>query len=1634
MPKMTISLLGTFSVTLDKKPVTGFTYDKVRALLAYLAVEADRPHHREHLADLLWPGFPERSARQNLSHTLSILRNATGDRETEPPFFLISTRELQFNAACDYELDVAAFTEHLRAAQTLKDNNAEATTGVIKRMQQAAGLYRGDFLEDLMIADSIPFEEWALLQRERLRRQALDVFAQLAENALHHGEPESALHYAARQLTLDTWRESAHRQQMRALLLSGQRNAAIAHYDDLRRILAADLGVEPEAATVELAEMLKSDAITTPTLHLVGTGNYDLPPEPGDPPFMGLQPFDVTDADRFFGREALTAHLIQQLITGGKTTAGGASTAGGFLAIVGASGSGKSSLARAGLIAAIRRGAIPGSQNWPTHLTTPTAHPLEALALILTRDNESVTAAATLMDDMAQDARSLRLFLRRRDIACNVSTTPTLLVVDQFEELFTLCRDPNERTAFIDNLLTAATPSSPPPLGKDPGGGIFVAITLRADFYDHCSTYPNLRDALSRHQVYIGPMTPDSLRHAIEEPAKRADWVFEPGLVDLLLRDVGADGARPPEPGALPLLSHALLETWKRRRGRVLTLGGYAEAGSVRGAIAKTADAVYAQLTPDQQILARNLFLRLTELGSGTQDTRRRVTRAEILSDTQTAPTVEAVLNTLAAARLITLEQDTVQVAHEVLIREWPALRGWLEEDREGLRIHRHLTESALEWNHLSRDPGELYRGARLAQATEWADTHTDALNPQEHVFLEASKAEAARVEQEREAQRQRELEAAQRVAETEHRRAAERGRMLRWIGAVAALLLVATVVAGLLGNQARRTAQENARLADDNANIAATAVAVSELEARQRAAAEAARAAEETARVEADEQRAAAEAAQQEEAAQRAAAEIAQAEAISQTRLARVNVLTLLSDKFMTEQHDLALLLSAQARNLLDVPLTRSSLLTALEAKPSFAGYLHTDVGSSERMAISPDGKYLAVGGGDRTIQVWDLETRQPVGDLLTGHQHITIGALAFSPDGEHLASGSCGRVVDTGACVEGEIFVWNLRTGEVRAYPAVHNTIILQLAFDTSGQFLASRGSNRAVLWKTDTAQVAHILLDVPETQALSGFDFSSDGTTLATGVCEVEGEKYYDYCVQSDVILWDVASGTMKKRITGPARPVVSWAFSANGSLLASTGCEDIQLYPERNICAQGHVQIWDVASGQALTEPFPGHTDYANWPQFIRDDTQLVTVSLDKTIRVWDVATGQPVAPPTLDFAGSIMVAASTPDGALLATGNTQEPNIRLWDIDKLGQTDPLRTGEVFARPPAYLLSMALNSDETRLAAGSFTGQIYVWDTATRKMTVEPFGDHEGWVYSVAFSPDGRTLASASVDSTIRLWDTHTGESILPPLEGHTRTVKSVAFSPDGTLLASGGDDATMRLWDAHTGELLSVNPGMLITRSTSLGLWDVTFSPDGTLVAGAAAVPEKKAVLWDVRDPTAPRVVARLPNNAIGGATSVAFSPDGKILAVGAGLEGTVLLWDVETRQPIGAPIPAHQRTIWPVAFSPDGTLLASGGLDGAIRLIDAATGQLIGPPLITDSQSPLGQSESSVHSLIFPADGKTLLSSNAGGFIHRWDVDPESWQQQACWLAGRNLTQAEWERYLPEMPYEKTCAQWPAGE
>ena len=482
---------------------------------------------------------------------------------------------------------------------------------------------------------------------------------------------------------------------------------------------------------------------------LVTAAAEEPPPTPGEAPYRGLEAFEESDADKFFGREELVAQLAEQ-VRGAR-----------FVSIIGASGSGKSSILRAGLIPALR---AQGSVR-RVMLLTPTAHPLEELAAALEPD-ATPSRVAAFTDELRADPRSLALGLRTSK---GTEKGRVLICVDQLEEVFTLCRNEVDRHAFVAALAYAAGLDDGPADEPPDADRASVVITLRADFYAFLAPHPDLRAAAAASQTYVGTMTGAELRRAIEEPARLGSWEFTPGLVDLLLRDVGD------EPGALPLLSHALLETWQRRRGTTMTLRSYSESGGVNGAIARTADRVYeGELNESQRRVARDVFVRLTELGEGAQDTRRRARLDELIpSGDDRSSEARGVIKALADARLVTVGEDSVEVAHEALIREWPTLREWLRTDRDNIRIHRRLTDAATEWEVSGMDDSLLFRGARLAQARE-ATLYKGALNPLEQRFLDASTAHEETEERVREETRQREVQAAQALAAAEGRRAQE--------------------------------------------------------------------------------------------------------------------------------------------------------------------------------------------------------------------------------------------------------------------------------------------------------------------------------------------------------------------------------------------------------------------------------------------------------------------------------------------------------------------------------------------------------------------------------------------------------------------------------------------------------------------------------------------------------------------------------------------------------------------------------------------------------------------------------------------------------------------------------------------
>jgi hypothetical protein len=413
-------------------------------------------------------------------------------------------------------------------------------------------------------------------------------------------------------------------------------------------------------------------------LHRLISGIRGVAPGPGPEkdvyagicPYRGLESFDVADAPFFFGREALVEWLVNALRPRGQEEPR-------FLAIVGPSGSGKSSLVRAGLLASLRAGALDGSGQWPMAVFRPGADPLESLAValcdVLGEDN-AVATVRGLIDELRADPRALhvavRVALRNVDPGCRL-----VVLGDQFEEVFTHCGDDVSRRALIDNLLYAATVAR---------GKTVVLLTLRADFYGRCAPYPELAAALSDHQLLVGPMSDDEVRAAIERPALLTGIELEPGLADTLVDDVRGQA------GALPLLQHALLELWNRRSGRVLTHDAYRAIGGLTGALEQRAEAVFADFDEAERRVCRQLFLRLTQPGEGTEDTKRRASLQELLSVDEGQETLERVIRALAGeqARLITTEggaslssEQYVEVAHEALIGGWSRLRHWIEQD-----------------------------------------------------------------------------------------------------------------------------------------------------------------------------------------------------------------------------------------------------------------------------------------------------------------------------------------------------------------------------------------------------------------------------------------------------------------------------------------------------------------------------------------------------------------------------------------------------------------------------------------------------------------------------------------------------------------------------------------------------------------------------------------------------------------------------------------------------------------------------------------------------------------------------------------------------------------------------------------
>lgn len=1387
-----IDLAGRIAIhrggmTVDERALPGL---QPRLVFAMLVTERHRPVSREELADNLWSEQPPDTWDTAIRVVVSRARRFVAAAGIGPPEALDAQ-------GGGYRLQLEGIEVDLERAVVANETAESAlASGDAERAARLATEARAVFARPLLAGVDGP---WVDARRRELTLELVRALEVLANARLRLGQHARATTAAKAAMSVDPFRESAYRLLMQAGLTAGDPVAGLRAYERLRLLLVEELGVDPSPETQALhLDLLRHTASPAPER---------VPPPSRAPasrsadraPYPGLRSFGEQDAAYFFGRSADVSRLLDRL---GATR---------FLAVLGASGSGKSSLVRAGLVPALRRGALPESDTWAIRVLRPGTTPLETLAETLV-DLDDRVALDTTLRQLERDERGLHDLVERA-VDSDLDADRVLLVIDQLEEVFTLCSDTAHRQAFVGALTTAATAA---------GGRTLVVATLRADFYPRLAEHPLLSDLASSHQFLVTPIDEVGLGAAIEGPARTAGLSVEPGLTETILRDVAR------RPGALPLLGQALLELWQRRSATTLTLDGYEATGGVEGAIAQRAEAVYAELTADQRAAARRVLLRLTQPGEGTADTRRRVALAELVTRPEDHERIERVVDTLTAAHLLTAgrnaeDEPQVELSHEALIRGWPRLQAWIDEDRAGLEIHRRLTEAATEWERLDRDDGVLYRGTQLALAAEWAERDEAATNPLEREFLTAG------------------------LATQEAQRRAGRRRVRLTAAGLGIGLLVTSALAVFALAQSDRLAGE-VRVATAR-ELAAAAVANLEADPELSIllaleAVESTRAADGTVVREAEE---------------------ALHRGLQTSRLGRTLPQGGWAASVTSDGARIVTTGSDPADNTATVWETDTGTHTLTLAGP--------DVGRATA-TFSPDDRLIATGHNDGSVQLWDSASGQRLREM-RGHEG-ELGLPVFTPDGRRMVTGSEDRTVRFWDVATGEedetsrltdlrgwphwvavspdgtrlavafvddpeVTLYDISTGRPIGSFA-HDWPAMGVAYSPDGRLATSSVDGTARLWDPDSEE---LLRTVTSPTAHSTVAFSPDGARFATGA------------VDGVVRVWAVDRDDEPLSLPGHTDVVANLAFTPDGDRLVSAAFDDTTRLWDISSAGAGNwltvpgatgtfpgvafspdgtsiaapvdpagVTIWDTQTGEEITT-LEGH-DPLTTVAFSPDGNRLVAGS-DQTLAppVWDVATGELVT--TLDGHDTPVPAVTfSPDGDRIATGG-RDGTVRLWEPNTGEELDMAATGlnrvsAVDWSPDGRFLAVVGEGDFRQPLP------VEIRDARTLK-TVRQLHGHQGNLEGLAFGTD-RLLVTSGADATARIWDLESDDEPVI-LRGHHAVIGGVAVSPDGTRVATASDDGTTRLWDATTGEEV-----LTLFRHRSL-IFGVDFSPDGRLLATAS---------------------------------------------------------------------------------------------------------------------------------------------------------------------------------------------------
>jgi WD40 repeat protein/serine/threonine protein kinase/energy-coupling factor transporter ATP-binding protein EcfA2 len=1307
-------------------------------------------------------------------------------------------------------------------------------------------------------------------------------------------------------------------QEILSLIVEGNSNKQIArslfvevstvkwHITQLYKKLGVRSRVQAMVRARELNLIISTDELDREKRE--ATGISVVLPEPVNP-YKGLRAFEPADNGDFFGREALVERLLSRL---GAPNAARTDGAGRFLALVGPSGSGKSSLVKAGLIPALWSGQLPGSDKWFIIDMLPGFRPLDKLEIALTRI--AADQASNLREHLERDGYGLS---RAAGLILPNDDSELVVVVDQFEELFTLVESESARNHFMDLILGAVS---------DPRSRVRVIITLRADFYDRPLRYPAFGELVRDQVETLLPLSAEELERAIVMPAQKVGVSFETGLAATIIEEVNY------RPGSLPLLQYALTELFEQREGRLLTAEAYAAIGGATGALAGRAEELYQERGDAEREDIRQMFLRLVSVGDSAMedsqappDMRRRVHRSELLSVAADPDRLDEIIDTYASYRLLSLDHDpatrqpTVEIAHEAILREWDRLQGWLEVSRGDLSLHRQLIRAAAEWAEAGGDESFLLRGSRLAGFESWAGDTQLVLTGEERAFLDASLA----LRKEREAA---ERERQEQEASLEQR-ANRRLRALVGVMAVALVVGIALTAAAIAfarqADEQRSLADEQRGLAEEQQGHAEEQQLLAEEHQRLAAARELASAA--LANLEADPERSV----------------LLALEAV-ETTLAEDGIVlpevedalhrAVLADRVrLSIQMNGAMAFSPDGQTLAIGEVNGALMLWDVANGQHLRTYFsHSDWISD--IEFSGDGRFMATASFDRQAVVWEVSDRTARWKVL--HDNA-VSTIAVGPGGEQLAT----------ADIEGNVRIWdigpavNRDTGSPIEGDLTETTLQFRLPVVTEMKF-SPDGRTLAVLVPGQSIYVWDVfsgkqLLQIPGANTFSsGIAFSPDGAYLA-GASAATGTT-----------VWDARTGEERLALHDTASHA-EIAFSADGRTLALAAND-------------GTVVFWDLETGSERLRLPGGSSDFSS-VAISYEGKLLATSGQDGTTQIWeiipDVGAGlfRVVA-----HEGAVHDAIYSPDGSMIATAG-EDGAVRVWDSETGEQLHDLTGQRVRANFPAF------SPDGRRLAAAGRDGAVSIWDVATGEELLSVRGDAQSYM-GLSFSPDGMYLAAAGEEGIAHIWDSASGERVAS--FHNDSAISRLVYSPKGNEIWSYDWNGWVRAWNPITGEPAVRNSAGAVQFCDTI-IWDAQISPDGRYWAGAAF--DRAAYVFANANGNEAGSADEEPryhrestlHGHTGNVTGVAFNPESTILA-SSGNDGTVRFWDLETSEEV-LKLTGDTMRIGGVEFSPDGRHLLTAGADGTIRtyivsideLMDVALSRLSRDFTVQECQSLL---------------------------------------------------------------------------